>query len=1227
MSKINYKAIYEKNKHDWFEMTNNPQKYEALLAGHYSERNHFVYELLQNAEDARASKVVIEYYPNKLVFYHNGKPFDTNDVIGVSSMLMGTKDSTDAQTIGRFGMGFKSVFKYTYRPEIYSDSEAFRISNYLLPEEIKNGWDYISEKKNLVCKTSAGTSIAPFKDEKHLTKFIIPFKKMNKKGELEDVNGTEVLLKLRELKGEILLFLSHIQSLYWINKTSNLFSYITAKQDEKDANLFSCRIEGSNQGDKEEISKYIKFTKVFDHPEMKNAEVSVAYKLNSRGDNINEMPGTDICVYFPTREKTDLPFLVHGSFETAVSREKLMTPSAFNDDLFAVIGNLIAETLPILAERKLLTQAFIRNIVIPAFQDEEKNETIPGLREKITDTFSKEKIIPTSNGDYHFASECFVPLPFQIANFMTRSPFDKTLEGKNFVAINNDNQANFQTYFWWLVMDLEMPMYTLIAWAEEMDILEGTTIGVDTDEFENLKHFYDFLSDHKESVYLDSLSYFKKGNYEREIKKIIGEAWSLLRRKPLILNQEMELVPAFDENGDPKVYLRASSELRSIVAENLVAEAVDDVRVLREGFYISEFNDLQYVKEKIINKYIRVDESIEFENSDNMEEEYISDIRQILSVINVGILNQELLGLLKQAYIVKIEPQLEEQGFTLCRPVDCFLPNSIDGLVMSVYLDNVYIEKNKIGDTYYDSYIVDLPFYESYGISGMNLTKLGVLCTPVIPGAKYERGIGDNYWTAIDDFCPNIEIIGLLENLQYIQNNPNEELSHQKSEGILQFLLNISGKLKGQRSFRKNNSYLGTVEAASLYRRILRYRWLYDSNYELHPAFELSRYELNPNIYGFIQASDKAYHLLGFAEKEIDAVETTFRRVDDLDEEGQRKLLETLAKRFGMELSESTNKKENDWDDEDDFFNPNEVQDDTFPERPVRNRDYLKRHVYEQFYCADPVTYENVLRRIRTSKSTKTDRAYVEGMYVNSSNKCVCQICKKVTNYHETIQIANYGIEMPQLNLCLCRDCAARYKAYYLQNKNSNYNDAFRDVVLGFNTDVEDAMYTIELESDLEINFTQTHIVELQEIFDLIYRYGLPKKADESIEETVVRDEKVVEKKEMPEKKDTLEKKDNYTLARELKEKLSAKTETSFVPSIVAEVDAKDSAQITNDSDDVAKEGSFISYKKIGPNMQIVDNIMNPKKYPLHKAMEGHRPGDVVFFLGRNYEIISVIND
>ena len=201
MGRIDYRKIYATNQDEWKALTREPQKYEALLAGHYSDSNHFVYELLQNAEDEKATKVVIEFYKDQLVFYHNGDPFDEDDVRGVSSMLMGTKDRNDAQTIGRFGMGFKSVFKYTYQPEIYSDEEAFIIKNYLLPVENDSHWDFQGLKSTLAYPDGDGTKYLPFANTQHLTKIVIPFKKRNEKGELVAVSGKDVLDKLNSLSG------------------------------------------------------------------------------------------------------------------------------------------------------------------------------------------------------------------------------------------------------------------------------------------------------------------------------------------------------------------------------------------------------------------------------------------------------------------------------------------------------------------------------------------------------------------------------------------------------------------------------------------------------------------------------------------------------------------------------------------------------------------------------------------------------------------------------------------------------------------------------------------------------------------------------------------------------------------------------------------------------------------------------------------------------------------
>jgi len=45
----------------------------------YPDRAHFIYELLQNAEDANASEASFELKDDRLVFRHNGRAFCRND--------------------------------------------------------------------------------------------------------------------------------------------------------------------------------------------------------------------------------------------------------------------------------------------------------------------------------------------------------------------------------------------------------------------------------------------------------------------------------------------------------------------------------------------------------------------------------------------------------------------------------------------------------------------------------------------------------------------------------------------------------------------------------------------------------------------------------------------------------------------------------------------------------------------------------------------------------------------------------------------------------------------------------------------------------------------------------------------------------------------------------------------------------------------------------------------
>lgn len=58
--------------------------------------------------------------------------------------------------------------------------------------------------------------------------------------------------------------------------------------------------------------------------------------------------------------------------------------------------------------------------------------------------------------------------------------------------------------------------------------------------------------------------------------------------------------------------------------------------------------------------------------------------------------------------------------------------------------------------------------------------------------------------------------------------------------------------------------------------------------------------------------------------------------------------------------------------------------------------------------------------------------------------------------------------------------------------------------------------------------------------------------------------------------------------------------------------------------EDVVKDGSFITYKKLfsGENY---DNTIQAERFPLHKAFLGKKIGDIVSFQGKEYEITSIL--
>ncbi|MDG1056420.1 MAG: hypothetical protein P8O83_01740, partial [Flavobacteriaceae bacterium] len=96
----------------------------------YTHTKRFIFELIQNADDMpmgdnKSVRINIELLNDHLLFLHNGKFFDRDDVEAISDAAKSTKAENLKQT-GYKGIGFKSVFTDSNRVYIKSGAYSFK---------------------------------------------------------------------------------------------------------------------------------------------------------------------------------------------------------------------------------------------------------------------------------------------------------------------------------------------------------------------------------------------------------------------------------------------------------------------------------------------------------------------------------------------------------------------------------------------------------------------------------------------------------------------------------------------------------------------------------------------------------------------------------------------------------------------------------------------------------------------------------------------------------------------------------------------------------------------------------------------------------------------------------------------------------------------------------------------------------------------------------------------
>ena len=353
---------------------------KTLLEDRYDDRTHFLFELLQNAEDAYARRdddplqasVRFILQPTMLDVRHFGVEFTERDVRGVCGIGQSTKDP---QEIGKFGIGFKSVYAYTERPEIRSGDEAFAIEDYVLPH---------------TCEP------APL--ARHETSICLPFR--------SDVPGAgeEILAALKDLGSSALLFLRRIKEISWDAGGTHSGDFLRDEDHLDDFATIVTIIGQDSERPSDTDEDWLLFRRRAEGSE-RDLFVEVAFALD-RSDpaadwRIRQRSQSRLTVFVPTAVDTHCGVAIQGPYDTTPSRDNVKRSDPWNQALVTQTATVIVDALRWLRDAGKLTPAVLQCLPIrsDAYEGDGGRLFAP-LYQAVLEAIRSEPLLPTHDGGF-----------------------------------------------------------------------------------------------------------------------------------------------------------------------------------------------------------------------------------------------------------------------------------------------------------------------------------------------------------------------------------------------------------------------------------------------------------------------------------------------------------------------------------------------------------------------------------------------------------------------------------------------------------------------------------------------------------------------------------------------------------------------------------------------------------------------------------------------------------
>jgi hypothetical protein len=498
----------------------------------YSDQAHFIYELLQNANDAKATKSSFQLTKNGLYFKHNGtknfwvsnpdneKLDQQNNKLGDINAITAVARSNkkDHSTIGKFGVGFKAVFQYTETPHIYDPNFQFKISKFIVPIKLDND---LTDRQN------------------NETVFYFPFDKQE-----TDENGnlkmpkekaySDIIDKLKKLVFPT-LFLSDLQEVKWQAENNEVGEYTKKGTKQKQAeDIIYERVELNQQVGLKQIKENLfLFTRL---TEEHNLNYSIGYFLDENGKLIPKHYSA-FC-FFPTKEITNLNFILHAPFLLTDSREGIHRSKEHNTKMVELLAQLSADSLLILKDLKAISDDIIE--IIPYKNIEYGNDGFfDDFYFKIKESLQTEEILPAKNETFANKRNAYWADSPDLANLFSNEQLAELVKNQNakwvFVTIGRTKDKEITDYIdggserSWDRKEPQLIKSNMDFENKIADLITSNFIKTQSNDW--LHKFYEYLSERKsyqdkfktKPIFKDS-----QGNAVAAFDKIGGELHGIL---------------------------------------------------------------------------------------------------------------------------------------------------------------------------------------------------------------------------------------------------------------------------------------------------------------------------------------------------------------------------------------------------------------------------------------------------------------------------------------------------------------------------------------------------------------------------------------------------------------------------------------------------------------------------------------------------------------------------